>query len=52
MSDKFEPIYLQDAKRHIDWLYDKIKKTSHLKQIEQPKRSLFSRVISWLKDVF
>jgi len=68
MSDKFEPIYLQDAKRHIEWLYEKIDKVVHTKELEidlkvpsaeelenrpKKKKSTFgSKVLYWLKRIF
>ena len=53
-DDGFEPIYLRDAKRHIDWLYEKIKTTqeSSDKKIQTKKSPLFVRFINLLKRVF
>ncbi len=53
MSNKFEPICLQDAKRHIQWLYDKIKKTDlNDMNMKKTKTSFVSKILIWLKKVF
>jgi hypothetical protein len=53
MNSKFEPVYLQDAKRHIDWLYNKIKETNSNDKIKQKvKFSFVSKILTWLKRVF
>ena len=53
-SSNFEPIYLQDAKRHIDWLYKRVKKTSEEdsknEHIKRP--SFFSKFLIFLKKLF
>ena len=54
MNDKFIPIYLQDAKRHIQWLYERIDakdvKKSAVKS--RNKTSFAVRFFNWLKRVF
>ncbi len=50
---KFEPICLQDAKRHIEWLYDKIKKSDlNNVNIKKTKTSVISKILNWIKKVF
>ena len=53
-SSRFEPIYLKDAKRHIEWLYEKVKTTkeSDTKILNAKKPSTFSKFINFLKRVF
>ncbi len=54
-SSDFQPIYLQDAKRHIDWLYEKTKNPASSKneQIIKPKEpSFLSKFWTFLKKVF
>ena len=53
-GSNFEPIYLQDAKRHIDWLYERIKKINEddSKEVYIKKPSLFSKFWIFLKKVF
>ena len=53
-SNNFEPIYLQDAKRHIEWLYERIKKISEedKKEVYIKKTSIFSGFWTFLKKVF
>jgi len=54
-SDSFEPIYLQDAKRHVEWLLDKIKHADKKKDVgdrKVKKASLFAKFVSFLKRVF
>jgi len=53
MRSDFEPIYLQDAKRHIEWLYDKLKESKKDKEIISKKRdSYISKLLEFLKRVF
>ncbi|NPA73089.1 MAG: hypothetical protein GXO12_00090 [Epsilonproteobacteria bacterium] len=54
MSENFEPIYLQDAKRHIDWLYSKLKDNyeEDEKMVKKEKSSFFTKVIAILKKIF
>ncbi len=52
-SNDFEPIYLQDAKRHIEWLYNKIKNSQkNTTQTKSQEISLLAKVINFLKRVF
>ncbi len=53
-SSDFQPIYLQDAKRHIDWLYEKIKNSSQSSSEHNKieKLSIFSKIVIFLKKVF
>jgi len=53
-SNSFEPIYLQDAKRHIEWLYERIKKISEedQKEIYVKNPSIFSKIWTFFKKVF
>ncbi len=53
-ESNFEPIYLQDAKRHIDWLYKRIKKINEddSKEMYIKKTSLFSKFWTFLKKIF
>ncbi len=55
MSKRFEPIYLQDANRHIQWLYEKIKETSssqNQKKSNEKESNFFDKVLSWFKKIF
>ncbi len=53
-NNDFQPIYLQDAKRHIDWIYEKIKNSSQdsREYAKREKPSIFSKFITFLKKVF
>ena len=53
-SSDFQPIYLQDAKRHIEWLREKIKNHSQSsnEHSKTEKSSIFSKIITFLKKVF
>ncbi len=54
MNDKFIPIYLQDAKRHIQWLYERIDTKDVKKSVvkSRNKTSFTVRFFNWLKRVF
>ena len=55
MRSDFEPIYLQDAKRHIEWLYDKIKQRDiSLKNtdIKNKKRGLLHKIFALIREIF
>jgi len=56
MRSDFEPIYLQDAKRHIEWLYDKLKqnRNSDTKDAftKNKQQGLLHRFFSLLKEIF
>ncbi len=56
MRSDFEPIYLQDAKRHIEWLYDKLKQNrdSDVKNTftKRRKQSLLHKFFTLLKEIF
>jgi len=53
-SNSFEPVYLRDAKRHIDWLYKRIKtiNKNDTKEFKIKKISTFSKFLNFLKRVF
>jgi len=53
-SDNFEPIYLQDAKRHIDWLYEKINQIDKkdINGMKTKKVPFLIKFINFLKRVF
>ena len=53
MRSDFEPIYLQDAKRHIEWLYEKLKK-NRVPDVapKKEKIGLFKKFVEILKRVF
>ena len=54
MNDKFIPIYLQEAKRHIQWLYERIDAKDEKKSAvkSRNKTSFAVRFFNWLKRVF
>jgi len=48
MKNSFEPINLQNASRHIDWLINKTREIYHV----PPKKSLWQKFLNILTRIF
>jgi len=55
MQNKFEPVNLENAKRHLDWLINKtsgVNKTSVNYKPQETKISLWSKIFNILTKIF